>query len=110
MVPPSAMESGGSSAMASRMRVVTSDRKSTRLNSSHLVISYAVFCFGKIGVVRRKLVGEYTAVEIVLPSTFGASVQIAAGASFGGVTLYGSFFLNYQPRGCPTPSPFAAVV
>src|ERR1039457_7141264 len=47
MVPPSAMESGGSSAMASRMRVVTSDRKSTRLNSSHLVISYAVFCFGK---------------------------------------------------------------
>src|ERR1039457_4343000 len=50
MVPPSAMESGGSSAMASRMRVVTSDRKSTRLNSSHLVISYAVFCFGIIKV------------------------------------------------------------
>src|SRR5688500_19164007 len=25
-------------------RVVTKDRKSTRLNSSHLVISYAVFC------------------------------------------------------------------
>src|SRR5256885_9682101 len=25
----------------------TADRKSTRLNSSHLVISYAVFCFEK---------------------------------------------------------------
>src|SRR5256885_12058477 len=27
-----------------KFRVYTSDRKSTRLNSSHLVISYAVFC------------------------------------------------------------------
>src|SRR5688500_19145220 len=26
---------------------ITSDRKSTRLNSSHLVISYAVFCLKK---------------------------------------------------------------
>src|SRR5256885_11921197 len=32
------------------------DRKSTRLNSSHLVISYAVFCLKKkINVVRRQL-------------------------------------------------------
>src|SRR2546426_9072340 len=28
-------------------RVVDGDRKSTRLNSSHLVISYAVFCLKK---------------------------------------------------------------
>src|SRR5688500_19891645 len=28
-------------------RVATPDRKSTRLNSSHLVISYAVFCLKK---------------------------------------------------------------
>src|SRR5256885_7873306 len=28
-------------------RVVVADRKSTRLNSSHLVISYAVFCLKK---------------------------------------------------------------
>src|SRR5438034_1654240 len=28
-------------------RVVTTDRKSTRLNSSHTVISYAVFCLKK---------------------------------------------------------------
>src|ERR1022692_2147364 len=31
-----------------------SDRKSTRLNSSHLVISYAVFCLKKKNNVRRK--------------------------------------------------------
>src|SRR5256885_11664818 len=29
------------------VRVVHEDRKSTRLNSSHLVISYAVFCLTK---------------------------------------------------------------
>src|SRR5256885_8424701 len=30
-----------------RLPVVLEDRKSTRLNSSHLVISYAVFCLKK---------------------------------------------------------------
>src|SRR5688500_19993026 len=34
-----------------RLRIeVTPDRKSTRLNSSHLVISYAVFCLKKKNV------------------------------------------------------------
>src|SRR5256885_9037880 len=33
-------------AVSGRQRV-TADRKSTRLNSSHLVISYAVFCLKK---------------------------------------------------------------
>src|SRR5256885_9798456 len=32
---------------ASPFLVLVSDRKSTRLNSSHLVISYAVFCLKK---------------------------------------------------------------
>src|SRR5947207_12606747 len=32
---------------ARRMRTGTRDRKSTRLNSSHTVISYAVFCLKK---------------------------------------------------------------
>src|SRR2546426_8448954 len=32
---------------AQGFRVVDKDRKSTRLNSSHLVISYAVFCLKK---------------------------------------------------------------
>src|SRR2546426_5861502 len=31
----------------SRRSTITPDRKSTRLNSSHLVISYAVFCLKK---------------------------------------------------------------
>src|SRR5205807_6132051 len=34
-------------AEVSRYLVDTEDRKSTRLNSSHLVISYAVFCLKK---------------------------------------------------------------
>src|SRR5256885_3023774 len=36
---------GGRDGTVHRMR--TEDRKSTRLNSSHLVISYAVFCLKK---------------------------------------------------------------
>src|SRR2546422_2603729 len=37
----------GGIAAAVRQGVVTSDRKSTRLNSSHGYISYAVFCLKK---------------------------------------------------------------
>src|SRR2546426_7919581 len=36
---------GGPSAYAVRPATMPPDRKSTRLNSSHLLISYAVFCF-----------------------------------------------------------------
>src|SRR5256885_12008522 len=36
-----------SSSSGVRSRTSTRDRKSTRLNSSHLVISYAVFCLKK---------------------------------------------------------------
>src|SRR5256885_6630368 len=38
---------GKSILLALNPRVNTEDRKSTRLNSSHLVISYAVFCLKK---------------------------------------------------------------
>src|SRR5256885_11460702 len=34
---------------------IISDRKSTRLNSSHLVISYAVFCLKKKNVIRSSV-------------------------------------------------------
>src|SRR2546426_6995097 len=34
-------------------RVLSGDRKSTRLNSSHLVISYAVFCLKKKSTVNN---------------------------------------------------------
>src|SRR5256885_12697734 len=37
----------------------TSDRKSTRLNSSHLVISYAVFCLKKKKKINRLLTSTY---------------------------------------------------
>src|ERR1035441_10758317 len=47
------------------------DRKSTRLNSSHLCISYAVFCFKKIGLVYRVHSGPG-------PGTTLSSVRLAA--------------------------------
>src|SRR5258708_23251930 len=34
--------------------LITTDRKSTRLNSSHQIISYAVFCLKKKKLERRK--------------------------------------------------------
>src|SRR5256885_8553225 len=41
------------------------DRKSTRLNSSHLVISYAVFCLKKKNALREgKVTGTLTGVGI----------------------------------------------
>src|SRR5256885_9835856 len=44
-------------ALTTQLEVVSrQDRKSTRLNSSHLVISYAVFCLKKKSVLRRKRV------------------------------------------------------
>src|SRR5256885_9971019 len=38
---------GGGALLGDRIRMNAIDRKSTRLNSSHLVISYAVFCLKK---------------------------------------------------------------
>src|ERR1022692_4459352 len=48
---------------------VTGDRKSTRLNSSHLVISYAVFCLEKY---KKKVLEEpeLRNVELHLPVLF----------------------------------------
>src|SRR2546426_12558676 len=40
-------ERGSHAAVMSGFTSVRTDRKSTRLNSSHLVISYAVFCLKK---------------------------------------------------------------
>src|SRR5256885_11555031 len=34
--------------------IIMVDRKSTRLNSSHLVISYAVFCLKKKNIIHRR--------------------------------------------------------
>src|SRR5256885_9911329 len=43
----------GGGGRARRSPVIQADRKSTRLNSSHLVISYAVFCLKKKNTIRR---------------------------------------------------------
>src|SRR2546426_6282565 len=40
-------EHGGTARLGKGPREADGDRKSTRLNSSHLVISYAVFCLKK---------------------------------------------------------------
>src|SRR5205807_9841638 len=39
--------------MDERLTILIQDRKSTRLNSSHLVISYAVFCLKKKKKLKR---------------------------------------------------------
>src|SRR5436190_17696265 len=44
---PSGMSRSGSDTTVKRARPSGVDRKSTRLNSSHTVISYAVFCLKK---------------------------------------------------------------
>src|SRR5256885_9542576 len=45
------------------------DRKSTRLNSSHLVISYAVFCLKKKTKSRRMLSAHVTRLPAYRPCT-----------------------------------------
>src|SRR5256885_8424240 len=47
-------EKRGAPRPALRELEVDRDRKSTRLNSSHLVISYAVFCLKKKSLLPRK--------------------------------------------------------
>src|SRR5215510_874225 len=50
------------------------DRKSTRLNSSHVAMSYAVFCLKKKKLTKR--FGSFTAIKEV-------SVEVAAGEIVG---------------------------
>src|SRR5205814_4898466 len=54
----------------------TADRKSTRLNSSHLGISYAVFCLKK----KKNLGRSLSPVRTALLDSVGAT-EIGAGAS-----------------------------
>src|ERR1039458_10793284 len=49
---------------------VQTDRKSTRLNSSHLGISYAVFCFKK-----QKIIQHLERSRLRWPSRSGAAVR-----------------------------------
>src|SRR5439155_12304102 len=45
--------------------LVVQDRKSTRLNSSHVAISYAVFCLKKKKMTLRRTVRRHNAVSAV---------------------------------------------
>src|SRR5256885_6636083 len=45
--------------------LLVTDRKSTRLNSSHLVISYAVFCLKKNKTYRRSFAPGYSRLALL---------------------------------------------
>src|SRR5256885_5414377 len=53
--------------------IVNQDRKSTRLNSSHLVISYAVFCLKKKKITSTVTAAAATATE---GGTSGSDIEI----------------------------------
>src|SRR2546426_5087209 len=59
--------------VAGHRRPAAADRKSTRLNSSHLVISYAVFCLKKkkttIQHIMRKLIRHTSHAERTTPTS-----------------------------------------
>src|SRR5256885_12492355 len=50
------------------------DRKSTRLNSSHLVISYAVFCLKKTHVSDQTQLSQLTPIDAAQPRVHTARV------------------------------------
>src|SRR2546427_8861099 len=52
---PSPLLPGGSSPSVMRVLTASRDRKSTRLNSSHSQISYAVFCLKKKKKKKKKI-------------------------------------------------------
>ena len=57
---------------ATREAAIVRDRKSTRLNSSHTVISYAVFCLkkkSKISEKRASLVAQWLRICLLMQGT-----------------------------------------
>src|ERR1022692_2483627 len=87
----------------------TTDRKSTRLNSSHLVISYAVFCLKKkklhhlIFIVQ--LAGAFGEVVEALGIAFSIGVQIGD-FQRAHVRISGSFFFFLMIRRPPRSTLF----
>src|ERR1022692_2519536 len=88
---------------------IISDRKSTRLNSSHLVISYAVFCLKKKkrncnNVQRRVLVARsgFTVSAGTRPGTCSYSVagtRLAQAPFFNPLNSFFFFLMFGQPPG-----------
>src|ERR1039457_1467274 len=90
------------------------DRKSTRLNSRHLVISYALFCFKKSTTNQGR--GHAARADDARPSSAGTppADQARTGErghppAAGAVAADGlgllSFFLNQADHRAPPPSP-----
>src|SRR2546430_11163759 len=82
------------------LRSVLEDRKSTRLNSSHSQISYAVFCLKKkitrteatMGPVMRHLLGASLSIRHNLSSSQGLTPLT--------LTLFSPFFHERPPFRC----------
>src|ERR1022692_3189682 len=82
-VPPRLVHAGGG----------TSDRKSTRLNSSHLVISYAVFCLKKKNTAMGMGITETRASENG-PFPKRTTIEITTAAMTTASGAAGFFFFN----------------
>src|SRR5256885_10239431 len=70
------------------------DRKSTRLNSSHLVISYAVFCLKKKNFLKNIIcdVGFVMLAAIVYESAWQDTPGLVRGTAFGLSLLFKSVY------------------
>src|SRR5690349_21871419 len=72
-----------------RSNVSARDRKSTRLNSSHVEISYAVFC------LKKKVRYSNYIIEIAAGQ---ADVVVLSASQVGGVALLGARMMFRVPR------------
>src|ERR1039457_1946000 len=70
------------------------DRKSTRLNSSHLVISYAVFCLNKIIAEPVHVELEFLVQHALEPPGGHIPVRLAVDGGADGHVVRGYLFFN----------------
>src|SRR5256885_2962064 len=83
------------------------DRKSTRLNSSHLVISYAVFCLKKKKHPRRDLLLALAIVRVHLHRCARAEATDARGYHFLRYSYYELVRSTMTDHDSPTPTRLA---
>src|SRR3954467_13658048 len=90
---------------------IQSDRKSTRLNSSHTIISYAVFCFIRSEVFedicsQLGVIGKHTTLTRRNVLTWGVDLNSLIGEEF---TMFFFKFdgVHQYPPSFPTAPPFA---